>query len=131
MNPPTKRTGWLKRLLVLPTLPIRLYNERTSVQLIVSHVAVVLLTLLLFYAAIIASIVGPVPFARIPGITQLSIDPFLGEQTRAYAQWMQPDRLEQLFESGVDADESAALDQLLITIISGDIPGFDSNGGEN
>lgn len=131
MNVPSPRVGWLRRLGHLPLMPFRMYRERTSVQLIVSHVAVVLLTLVLFYAAIIASVVGPATFARIPGITQLSIDPFLGEQTRAYAQWMQPDRLELLFESGVDADESAALDEVLITIISGDIPGFDSNGGVN
>lgn len=131
MNAPITRFGWARRFVQLPLLPFRMYRERTSVQLIVSHVAVVLLTLVLFYAAIIASVVGPATFARIPGITQLSIDPFLGEQTRAYAQWMQPDRLDVVFESGIDADESAALDQLLITIISGDIPGFDSNGGES
>ena len=125
---PQKPSLW-SRIARLPGLPIRLFQERTSVQLIVSHVAVVLMSLFLIYAALIASIVGPVPFASIPGITQLAIDPFLGEQTRGYAQWMQPDRLEPIFENGVDTDESTGLDVVLGKIIGGTVPGFESNGG--
>jgi two-component system sensor histidine kinase BaeS len=123
----TRPSIW-KRIVQLPGLPIRLFQERTSVQLIVSHVAVVLMSLFLIYVALIASIVGPIPFTNIPGINQLAIDPFLGEQARGYAQWMQPDRLKPVLDDGIDQDESEALNLFMATIIDGKVPGFESNG---
>jgi signal transduction histidine kinase len=122
------RPGLWRRARNLVTLPVRLFQERTSVQLIVSHVVVVLISVFLIQAAVIAAVLGFVPFGRFAGINDLTIDPYLGERTRAYAQWMDPDRLERVFANGVDDDEAKALDAVLTTITTGNVPGFESTG---
>jgi signal transduction histidine kinase len=125
MSEQPKRRSWLRRLLELHLLPFRLFRERTSVQLIVSHIAVVLISIFLIYAAIIASILGYLPFGNITGIDNVALDPFLGERARAYAHWIQPDRLAEIYENGIDEDEETALTALLETIARGDIEGFE------
>lgn len=130
MTAPPNRAGLIQRIGALITLPVRLFQQRTSVQLIVSHVVVVLISVLLIQAAVIASILGIFPFGGFAGINEMAIDPFLGERARSYAQWIQPDRVELMFEDGVNDDESAALNAVLTTITTGAVPGFESTDGE-
>jgi len=122
------RSIW-NRLHTVCMFPVRLYQERTSVQLIVSHVVVVLISVFLLQAAVIAAALGFLPFVNFTGIDELTIDPFLGERTRAYAQWLQPDRLQVMLEGGIDAGETEVLDTALTAITAGHVPGFESSSG--
>ena len=104
-------------------LPWRLFQERTSVQLITSYVAVVLVVIILFQVTVIASLVWA-PAGRLIGTQQASVDPFLGERATAYVQWLDPDRIEQAMIRSRDSDV-AELDGRLRQIVQGAVPGIE------
>ena len=103
--------------------PWRLFQERTSVQLIASYVAVVLVVILLFQMTVIASLFWE-PAARLIGTEQASVDPFLGERAGAYVQWLDPDRIAYAVADSDNPATVAALDQRLRQIVHGGVPGI-------
>jgi signal transduction histidine kinase len=104
--------------------PIRLFKQRTAVNLIVSYVAMALITISLLLFAIIAMILWP-QLGRWLNFEEVAIDSFLGEQARAYAQWLDPDRLEIAIDGDFDAVERANLTADLQDIVAAEVPGFD------
>jgi signal transduction histidine kinase len=113
------------RLLRVASTPYRWYRERTSVQLILSHVIVALLTIILFEATVIVAVFGFFP-NQILGSYNFSLDTFLGERARSYGVWLDPDRLEVTLRDGIADDEQARLTLALDRVVSGDVPGFES-----
>lgn len=122
-TPPPRST--ISRLTGWATLPWRLFQERTSVQLIAGYVAVVLMVILLFEVTVVVAILWS-PGSRLLSTGSYTIDPFLGERTAAYIQWLDPDRVER----GVNDDAAGELirlelDRRLQQIVAGGIPGLD------
>lgn len=113
------------------TTPFRLYRQRTIVQLMVSHVAVVLITFLLLNVLVVAVIVGWLPGRTLIGLEEASQDFFLGERTRGHALWI--DTSEIINERGsLDTPEAQAeLGRLLTMIIDGEVPGYSSREEAN
>ncbi|HVL22750.1 MAG TPA: HAMP domain-containing sensor histidine kinase [Thermomicrobiales bacterium] len=126
---PLSRLGrWLR-------LPWRLFQERTSVQLITSYVAVVLVVILLFEITIIVSLLWS-PAGQLIGTEQAAVDPYLGERASAYVQWVEPDRIENVVQN--DGRGNDDLDRRLRQIVTGNVPGIEgisplprSNGEAN
>lgn len=114
---PTQIAYWI-------TTPVRLFRQRTSVQLIASYVAVALLTLVLFFATVILTFIWA-PVGQLFNIQDITIDAFLGEQARSYAHWLDPDELGAQLGDGLTPTRQAELTADLARIPSGDIPGFD------
>jgi signal transduction histidine kinase len=112
------------RLLHLLGTPVRLFRQRTIVQMMVSHVAVVLLTFLLLNVLVLAVMLGWLPGRQLFGLQEASQDMFLGERTRAMALWLDIDGIEREHGS-LDAPAArAALDDRLDAIIGGEVPGY-------
>ena len=105
------------------SLPWCLFQERTSVQLITSYVAVVLVVIVLFQITIIASLFWA-PAGQLIGTDRAAIDPYLGERAGAYVQWLNPDLVERII---FDDDERglAELDRRLRQLVQGHVPGFE------
>jgi signal transduction histidine kinase len=116
-------TAW-RRLLVLLGTPARVFRQRTIAQLMVSHVAVVLITFLLLNLLIFAVMLGWLPGRQLFGLQEASQDMFLGERTRAMAIWLDVDEI--VGQHGtLDAPAArAALDERLGRIIADDVPGY-------
>src|SRR5699024_9471937 len=74
-------------------LPWRLFQERTSVQLIAGYVAVVLLVILLFEVTVIAAFLWS-PNTGLVSTGRHMTDPFLGERAAAVVQWLDPNRIQ-------------------------------------
>lgn len=104
--------------------PVRLFRQRTSVQLIASYVAVALLTLVLFFVTVILTFIWA-PVGQLFKIEDITIDAFLGEQARSYAHWLGPDELGAQLGEGLTPAQQATLTADLVRITSADIPGFD------
>ena len=83
----------LKRIWGWITWPYRVWRERISVQMIISYLAMVLLVMILFEATVLGSILLN-PGDRFFAPQQVTIDPYLGERSAAYVQWLDPDRIE-------------------------------------
>lgn len=114
------------------SLPWRLFNERTSVQLIVSYVAVVLLVITLFQATVVALILGSPSLGRFSANTYV-VDPYLGERSGTYVQWLDPDRIAQATTGDSRATLiSLGLERRLEQLVSGNVPGLSapSTGSE-
>jgi signal transduction histidine kinase len=105
-------------------LPWRMFQERTSVQLIAGYVAVVLVVILLFEVTVIAAILWS-PAGRLIGIEQAAIDPFLGERASAYVQWIEPDQIEDAIQDRDDPVAVSDLDRRLRQIVRGAVPGME------
>lgn len=120
------RPGVHHRLIGLPLRPFRWYRERTSVQLILSHVVVALLAIVLFEATVIVAVFGFFP-DQILGSYNFSVDPYLGERARAYGIWLDPDRLQISLRAGMSEEERTRLNLELRHMVAGDIPGFESD----
>lgn len=116
----------LSRVHCWVTLPWRLFQERTIVQLILSYVAVVLLVILLFEVTVLALIL----WSPNPGFLNtevLSIDPFLGERSSAFIQWVDPNRIQDVVQGqGIGTLAEEELDRRLRQIVSGRIPGIEN-----
>jgi len=105
--------------------PVRLFRQRTAIQLVVSYVAAVLLAITLIQATIIATLFWE-PAAEIFQYEQVLLNPFIGENSRSYALWIGTDRL----IAAIDGDEGAVgtVDARLAQIVSGHVPGFEAPG---
>ncbi|MCO5225134.1 MAG: HAMP domain-containing histidine kinase [Thermomicrobiales bacterium] len=104
--------------------PYRVWRERISVQMIVSYLAMVLLVLILFEATVLGSILLN-PGDRFFSTDQVTIDPYLGERSAAYVQWLDPDNVSETI-SGFPWN-LGSLDSLnndLLTIARGEVPGL-------
>lgn len=106
------------------TWPARVWRERISVQMIISYLAMVLLVLILFEATVLGSVLLN-PGDRFFAARQVTIDPYLGERSAAYVQWLGPDRIEDaILAAPVNAPAISDLNQSLQQIVAGDVPGF-------
>ncbi len=106
------------------TTPVRFFRQRTLVQLMVSHVAVVLITFLLLNVLVYGVMLGWLPGRQFFGLQDASQDMFLGERTRAMAVWLDADEL--IAEHG-SLDATGARDELdaqLDAIVNDRIPGY-------
>lgn len=122
--------GLRRRLTGLPWRPFRWYRERTSVQLILSHVVVALLAIILFEATIIVALFGFFP-DQLLGSYNFSLDPYLGERARAYGIWLNPNQLETAIQGGVNANEQGRLFIDLRRMVTGDVAGFETSVGSS
>lgn len=83
----------LQRIWTGVTWPVRIWRERISTQMIVSYLAMVLLVLILFEATVLGSILLN-PGDRFFSTQQVTIDPYLGERSSAYVQWLGPEAID-------------------------------------
>src|SRR5699024_6891117 len=103
-------------------MPWRLFQERTSVQLIAGYVAVVLLVILLFeFTVVVAILWSPRSGLLSPG-PYMAV-PFLGERSAASVQWLDPDRVQR----GIEDDAAgmlvrSELDRRLQQVADGNVP---------
>ncbi|MGN6032727.1 MAG: ATP-binding protein [Thermomicrobiales bacterium] len=116
---------WLHATWYAICTPVRLFRQRTAIQLVVSYVAAVLLAIALIQATIIVTIFWQ-PAAEIFQYEQALLNPFIGESSRAYAMWIGPDRLIATLDG--DAGAKAAVDAQVRQIVAGDVPGFEAAG---
>lgn len=112
------------KLLYIITTPFRLFRQRTVVQLMVSHVAVVLLTFLLLNVFAVAVLLGWLPGRSLIGFETASQDFFLGERTRSLALWIDTDDITQQYGSLDSPEGRAELDRLLDMIVNNEVPGY-------
>lgn len=78
--------------------PARVWRERISVQMIISYLAMVLLVLILFEATVLGSVLLN-PGDRFFSSQQVTIDPYLGERSAAYVQWLGPEEIDATINS--------------------------------
>lgn len=114
------------QILYLAFTPIRLIRQRTAVNLIVSYVAMALITVILLLSVLMAVVVWP-PLGRLLDLQDITLDPYLGEQARAYGLWLDPDALQAMNDDGLDPAEAAVLTAQLQRMVTGDVPGFTAN----
>jgi signal transduction histidine kinase len=111
-------TGWA-------TYPWRLFQERTSVQLIAGYVAVVLMVILLFEITVVVALLWS-PGSSILSTDSYSIEPYLGERSATVVQWLDPDRVERaMVNDSAGGLIRLELERRLQQVIAGDIPGLD------
>ena len=104
--------------------PVRLFRQRTAVNLVVSYVAMALMTITLLLCAVVAMILWP-RLGQILDFEEVAIDAYLGEQARSYAQWLDPDRLAVAIDGDLPPADSAQLDADLRSIVAAEVPGFE------
>jgi signal transduction histidine kinase len=104
--------------------PVRLFRQRTAVNLVVSYVAMALITITLLLCALVAMILWP-RLGQLLDFEEVAIDGYLGEQARAYAQWLDPERLEVAIEGDLGPQGTALLNEDLQAIVDADVPGFE------
>jgi len=122
---PAPESAPIARILYWALTPVRLFQTKTSVQLIASYLTVSLLTIVLFFGAISLAVFWA-PISSLFNVEDISIDVFLGEQARSYAQWLDPDEIAPiLLGDPAAADEWQRLDANLGKIIAGEVPGFE------
>lgn len=110
--------------------PVRLFRQRTAVNLVVSYVAMALITITLLLCAIVAMILWP-RLGQLLQFEEVAIDGYLGEQARSYAQWLDPERLAVAIEGDLPPQESEELDEDLQAIVAADVPGFEGSYDES
>ena len=111
-------------LLYYALTPIRLYRQRTSVQLVISYVTMLFLTVLLLVAGVVAIVWWP-RIAEIANIEDITLDYGLGEKARSYAWWLDPDALAATMSGTPTSAEIASLQQSLAHIVQHDVTGFE------
>lgn len=104
--------------------PVRLFRQRTAVNLVVSYVAMALITITLLLCAVVAMILWP-RLGQLLQFEEVAIDAYLGEQARSYAQWLDPERLAVAIDGDLAPAESAQLDADLQAIVAAEVPGFE------
>jgi signal transduction histidine kinase len=114
----------LHRLAGLVATPVRLFRQRTVVQLMVGHIAVVLLTFLLLNVIAVAVFIGWLPGRSLIGFDDAVQDVFLGERARGYAAWLDLDAIS-AEHGGLDTPGAhAEIDLRLAMILDNSVPGF-------
>jgi signal transduction histidine kinase len=101
--------------------PLRLIRQRTAINLIVSYVAMAVVTAALLLGVLYAMIFWP-PLGRLLGVEDLAIDGALGEVARSYGQWLDPEDVRSILARD---DAEATLTASLQQMVAGDTPGFD------
>lgn len=120
---PPPRSFW-GRIDYWVTTPWRLFQARTSFQLIASYVAVVLLVILLFQVTVMVSLLWQ-PETAFFGSEDGLIDPYLGERAGAYVQWLDPDDIADVIDDTPPSPERIRdLSERLDRIVTGQVPGF-------
>ena len=119
------------KLLYLIDTPVRLFRQRTIVQLMVSHVAVVLLTFVLLNVIAVAVLVGWMPGRSLIGLETASQDFFLGERTRSLALWIDTDDITAQYGSLDTPEAQAEMERLLRMIVNNEVPGYETSGASN
>lgn len=119
------------KLIYLITTPFRLFRQRTIVQLMVSHVAVVLLTFLLLNVFAVAVLVGWLPGRSLVGFESASQDFFLGERTRSLALWIDTDDIVEQYGALDGPEARTELDRLLQMIVNNEVPGYVTESASN
>lgn len=117
-------TATLQRLWTGLTWPWRVWRERISVQMIISYLAMVLLVIILFEATVLGSILLN-PGDRFFSTQQVTVDPYLGERSSAYVQWLGPERIDETI-NGVPRlrSEVSDLNEDLSALANGEVPAF-------
>lgn len=116
--------------------PYRIWREKISIQMIVSYLAMVLLVLILFEATVLGSILLN-PGDRFFSTQQVTIDPYLGERSAAYVQWLDPDEVGETINAlPINLVRLGSLNDELQQLQDGDVPAFPrlspvSSGGES
>ena len=118
-------TGWrMTQVRDLVTWPYRVWRERISAQMIVSYLAMVLLVLILFEGTVLGSILLN-PGERFFSAKQVTIDPYIGERSAAYVQWLGPERIENaISDLPLDLTALQQLNNDLRRIVTGSVPAF-------
>jgi signal transduction histidine kinase len=112
------------RISYVLSTPVRLFQQSTSVQLIASYVAVVLLVILLFEVTVMASIFWQ-PDSPLFGNEEGMVDPYLGERSGAYVQWLDPDHIADVIDDEpLSPERIRELTDQLEMIVAGTVPGF-------
>jgi signal transduction histidine kinase len=111
-------------LLYYALTPIRLYRQRTSVQLVISYVTMMFLTVLLLVIGVVALVWWP-RIAEIANIEDITLDISLGEKARSYAWWLDPDALAETLDGNPTAAEIASLQAQLDHIVQYAVIGFE------
>jgi two-component system, OmpR family, sensor histidine kinase BaeS len=123
-SPEPESKGLWARIVYIVSTPVRLFQQRTSVQLIASYVAVVLLVILLFEITVMASVFWQ-PETPLFGDGEGQVDPFLGERAAAYVQWIDPEYVADVMDDQpVSAERIFDLSGRLELIAEGNVPGF-------
>ena len=104
--------------------PVRLFRQRTGVQMVVSYVAMAMITAMLLISTLAAAVIWP-QIAQWIRLEDVAMDTALGEQARSYAFWLDPDTIGEQVNGGLTEEESAALNARLDEIVAAKVPGFD------
>ncbi|HEU0164361.1 MAG TPA: HAMP domain-containing sensor histidine kinase [Thermomicrobiales bacterium] len=107
--------------------PWRLFQQRTSIQMIASYIVAFMLAIVLLQATIVGSLSWG-PAARFFGIDNVTIDPYFGERARSYSQWIGVDDLVDLTSGAASPATQLKISASLDQITAGTIPGFDLSG---
>ncbi len=110
--------------------PVRLYRQRTAVQLVISYVMMTVITVLLLVAGVVAIVWWP-RIAEIGNFEDITLDYGLGEKARSYAWWLDPDGLAPMMTEGPTDAELATLEQQLADIVHYEVTGFDGPVSNN
>lgn len=117
--------GWMHTIWYGLCTPVRLFRQRTAIQMIVSYVVAVLLAITLIQATIVVTLFWK-PAAEIFQYEQALLNPFIGESSRSYAMWVGQDDL--IAALSGDRDAVTTVDGKLQRIVAGMIPGFETKG---
>ncbi|CAA9561205.1 MAG: Phosphate regulon sensor protein PhoR (SphS) [uncultured Thermomicrobiales bacterium] len=125
-NHPRAGSSGFARILYWILTPVRLFQTKTSVQLILSYLTVSLLTIALFFGAISLAVIWA-PMSNLFNVEEISIDFVLGEQARSYVHWLDPDEIAPVLSGeATTGDLQRDLDARLHRIVAGEVPGFES-----
>jgi signal transduction histidine kinase len=118
------RPATLKRFRAGLMWPWRTWRERISLQMIISYLAMVLLVLILFEATVLGSILLN-PGDRFFTTQQVTIDPYLGERSAAYVQWLGPEEINDTINTVPrNPWQLAQLNGQLSDLAQGSVPAF-------
>jgi signal transduction histidine kinase len=113
-----------QQILYIALTPLRLLKHRTAVNLTVSYVAMAVLTVSLMVLAIFSIIVWP-RLGEWLNLEDVVVDVYLGEQSRSYGQWLNPDTLALTLQDDLDPLERGGLMRRMQMIVNAEVPGFD------
>lgn len=116
---------WLHAVWYGLCTPVRLFRQRTAIQMIVSYVVAVLLAIILIQATIVVTLFWK-PAAEIFQYEQALLNPFIGESSRSYAMWVGQNDLIAALDG--DREATTTVDGKLRQIVAGPIPGFEAEG---
>lgn len=124
-NAPSRARRWVRAAWYGACTPVRLFRQRTAIQLIVSYVAAVFLAIILIQTTIVVTLYWK-PAAEIFQVEQVLLNPFIGESSRSYAMWIGQGDLVAALDG--DRDAIATVDGKLEQLVGGHVPGFEATG---